>query len=51
MYVGNEVMTSDLLIPIVVSEGVIEPGSECNVTVHTENGTAVGELFLKLLLQ
>ena len=45
VYVGNEMMTSDLLIPVVISDGVLEPGVECDVTVHTENGTAVGKLL------
>lgn len=34
---------ADLRVPIVISEGSLEPGSQCTVTVHTRDGTAVGE--------
>lgn len=36
----------DFLVPIVISNGSLLPGQECTVMVHTEDGTAEGELLL-----
>ena len=44
-YMSDERIMSDITIAIIISEGGLEPGAECTVTVHAVDGTAISKLI------
>ena len=42
-YQIDEKVMSERIVSIIISDGGLAPGLECNVTVHTEDGSAMGK--------